>query len=59
MDRDEYVSTLCRIGDHAGCAAHPVVDCACDCHAVAVLDPQPPAGSEPDGEDDPVVEVAN
>ncbi len=32
MNRDEYVSTLCRIGDHAGCQERPVVKCDCECH---------------------------
>ena len=32
MNRDGYVSTLCRIGDHTGCQERPVVKCDCECH---------------------------
>ncbi len=41
MNRDEYVSTLCRIGNHAGCQERPVVKCDCDCHNRAGVDSAP------------------
>ena len=49
INRDEYVATLCRIGDHAGCQERPVVRCDCGCHTGTGVD-------RPTGEERPAEE---
>lgn len=59
METVDYVSSLCRIGDHAGCDEHPVVKCDCDCHKLIDLNR---LGEQNDPEEqapDPTVDMAH
>jgi len=49
MRPEEYVSSACRVGEHEECQRHPVVRCACTCHAL-------PPGAAPGGSATPGAE---